>query len=415
MFPVNSHQAPITAGHYGFLRILLGCYLCIHFLHLLPYGSELFSDQGVLPSEYSPLMGIIPNPLLNYDSPAVVSLLLSLGAIFGISIAFGMYDRLSSLFIVIILGWLFARNPLIANPSLPVIGWMLVAHVFIPVNAYGRWSTRSQPGSWVNWFYPNQIFVAAWVLLAIAYSYSGYTKLLSPSWVDGTAITLVLENPLARDHFVNSILLSAPPVMLKLLTWAVIAIELFFVLFCFLEVTRKWAWFAMLLIQFGFLVFLDFADLTFPMLLIHMLTFDRRWLTKHQPSTNAILFYDGTCAFCNGLVQFSLSEDKGDKLRYSALQGQTFIDKKLTTPAADSIVMLDDSGMIYYKSDAAVYCLKMLGGIWLVLGFAINVIPKIIRDAAYDLVGVIRYRIAGKIETEVCQLLPPSYRQRILP
>ena len=142
---------------YAFIRIFLGCYLSVHFLHLLPYGAELFSSEGLLPAGSSPLLGIIPNPLSIYDSPFIVSFLLTLGAPCGLSIAFGKYDRLCSIFAVIILGWLFARNPLIANPSLPVVGWMLVAHTFISTGAYGRWSTRQQPDKWVNWFYPNQI------------------------------------------------------------------------------------------------------------------------------------------------------------------------------------------------------------------------------------------------------------------
>jgi hypothetical protein len=39
------------------------------------------------------------------------------------------------------------------------------------------------------------IFAGAWILMAVGYSYSGLTKLTSPSWLDGTAITYVLENP----------------------------------------------------------------------------------------------------------------------------------------------------------------------------------------------------------------------------
>ena len=43
-------------------------------------------------------------------------------------LAAGYYDRIAGIVAAVILGWLFARNPLIANPSLPVVGWMLIAH-----------------------------------------------------------------------------------------------------------------------------------------------------------------------------------------------------------------------------------------------------------------------------------------------
>lgn len=410
----NKDNTPVTAGHYSLIRVLVGGYLSVHFLHLLPYGTELFSSEGLLPANLSPLLGIIPSPLVIYDSPFLVSALLLSGAACGFLIAIGSFDRICSIAAAVLLGWLYARNPLIANPSLPVVGWMLVAHAFLPVGAYGEWSSRNQPEKWLQWFYPRQIWIAAWLLLAVAYTYSGYTKLLSPSWVDGSAIHLVLENPLARDHFLRAILLDLPPIFLQLLTWSVLIIELLFVFFCFWEFTRKWAWFAMLGIQIGFLCFLNFADLTFPMLLIHALTFDRRWVTKYQPKGSAILFYDGTCGFCNGLVRFSLSEDSDKKLKYSPLQGQTFKDKRLVPIKDDSIAVLRESGEILHKSDAAIHCLELLGGIWFLLGKVMSVFPKVFRDKCYDLVGKIRYRLAGKVDTGLCLLLPKPYRDRML-
>jgi predicted DCC family thiol-disulfide oxidoreductase YuxK len=414
---VNDSSDPIavSAGHYSLIRILMGAYLCLHFVMLIPYGAELFSAQGLLAAELSPLLGIIPNPLAEFDSPLMVSGLLACGAMGGLFIAFGAFDRVSAVLVAIILGWLFARNPLIANPSLPVVGWMLLAHACLPGGAYGAWSARGNPDKWTRWYYPRQIWIAAWVMLAVAYSYSGYTKMLSPSWVDGSAIGLVLENPLARDHFLRSLLLDLPPIFLQLLTWTVLVVELLFVVLCLWGPTRKWAWLAMFAIQFGFLTFLNFADLTFPMLLIHLLTFDRRWLRPLVAGRPAILFYDGDCAFCNGLVRFAMSEDTDRSLRFAPLQGESFRQRGLTPGGDDSIVLLSDEGETRYKSDAAIYVLKSLGGIWAALGVLIASLPKSWRDRCYDRVGRLRYRLAGRIDHSSCRLLPPSYAQRQLP
>lgn len=410
----NKFSAPITAGQYALIRFLIGCYLAIHFTHLLPYGKELFSSEGLLPARLSPLLGIIPNPLVTYDTPLLVAALLVVGSVCGVLIAAGTLDRIASILAAVLLGWLYARNPLIANPSLPVVGWMLIAHAITPVGAYGAWSSRGQPEKWISWWYPSQMWLSAWLLLAVAYSYSGYTKLLSPSWVDGSAILLVLENPLARDHFLRILLLDLPPIFLQLLTWLVLAIELLFALFCLFSFTRKWAWIAMLLVQMGFLVFLNFADLTFPMLLIHLLTFDRRWVADYQPNGGAILFYDGTCAFCSGFVRFLLAEDGDQNLQYSPLQGVTFKEKALVASVDDSIVLLKSNGVTAYKSDAAIHCLELLGGIWLLLGKAMKIFPRILRDACYDSFGRIRYHLAGKVDIKSCQLLPVKYRERVL-
>ena len=412
---INADQGPITAGHYGLIRVLLGIYLVVHFLQLIPYGTELFSSEGLLPAELSPLIGILPNLLAVYDSPLVVTLLLVSGVLCGVSITLGMYDRVCGLLAAVVIAWLFARNPLIANPSMPVVGWMLVVNAILPRGAYSQFSARGQPERWARWFYPRPIWIAGWVLLAVAYSYSGYTKLLSPSWIDGSAIRTVLENPLARDHFWRLILLDLPPVFLSLLTWAVLVIELLFIPLCFWAFTRKWAWLSMLMIQLGFLFFLDFADLTFPMLLIHALTFDRRWLDHYVPAGQSILFYDGSCGFCNGLVRFALSEDLERKLKFGPLGGKTFTDSDLSRPKDDSIVLYREDASKLYKSDAAIYCMQSLGGVWLLLGTAMKCFPRAVRDFCYDFIGRVRYKIGGNVDQEACPLLPPVYASRMLP
>ena len=404
----------VTAGHYAIVRVLLGCYLTIHFAHLLPYGAELFSADGVLPADLSPLLGIVPNPLAAYDTPAVVLTVLWAGVVSGLLLAAGTFDRAAAVAAATALGWLYARNPLIANPSLPVVGWMLIAHAFTPVGAYGAWSSRGEPERWLAWRYPRAIWFSAWLMLAVAYSYSGYTKLLSPSWVDGTAIQLVLENPLARDHFLRSFMLGLPPIALKLLTWFVLLVELLFVPLCFHRAARMWAWIAMLLVQFGFLVFLNFADLTFPMLLIHMLTFDRRWVENMRPAGSAILFYDGACAFCNGFVRFLLAEDADRRLAYSPLQGATFETAAIDVGDDDSIVLLTPDGRTLFKSDAAIHCLRLLGGVWLLIGRLLAFLPRRLRDRVYDTVGAVRYRLAGEAAADACLLLPQAYRKQLL-
>lgn len=412
---ISSGHGPVTAGHYSLVRGLLGIYLITHFSQLISYGTELFSSDGLLPAELSPLLGIVPNPLAVYDAPITVTLLLVTGVLCGVAVMLGIFDRVGGLVASVILAWLFARNPLIANPSMPVVGWMLLVNAILPRGAYGQLAARGQPERWAAWFYPRPIWIASWVLLAVAYSYSGYTKLLSPSWVDGTAIQIVLENPLARDHFLRLMVLALPPLFLSVLTWIVLVIELLFVPLCFWVFTRRWAWLSMLAIQLGFLLLLDFADLTFPMLLIHALTFDRRWLSKYVPAGNSILFYDGTCGFCNGFVRFAVSEDVDHKLEFAPLEGSTFTGNKLAGPEDDSIVLYRHDGSTLYKSDAAIFCMRSLGGVWLVLGMLMKIVPRSARDLCYDFVGRIRYQLGGKVDLEACPLLPPKYASRMLP
>ncbi len=60
----------MSARHFAFFRIALGLYLALHFAQLLPYGAELFSNQGMLPkAQLNLTFGILPSPLAVWDSP----------------------------------------------------------------------------------------------------------------------------------------------------------------------------------------------------------------------------------------------------------------------------------------------------------------------------------------------------------
>jgi len=408
-----TNSTPITASVYSLFRILLGLYIMIHFAQLLPYAKELFSNEGLFSASLSPLLGYIPNPLESYDSPLFIMIVLGLGVLAGFFVLLGSYDRVSSLFLILLLGWLYTRNPLIANPSLPVVGWVLLMHMMLPRGNYGALSSKGKMHLWTEWFFPKQIWFAAWVLLSVAYSYSGYTKLMSPSWIDGSAIEIVLSNPLARDHLLNNLLLSTPSFVLQILTWTIMIIELLFVLFALWEPTRKMVWMIMLLAQIGFLISFDFADLTIPMLLFHLLTFDRNWLKKYHAKEEAILFYDGTCAFCNGMVRFAMVEDVDKKLHYAPLEGEVFREKNVPSIEDETIIIFREN-QVLYKSDAAIYTLELLGGLWWVLAKIMKVIPQSFRDFVYDGIGRIRYLLAGKIDSEGCPILPKEYRERML-
>ena len=82
--------------------------------------------------------------------------------------------------------------------------------------------------------------------MAVGYSYGGATKLVSPSWLDGTALARVLANPLARPGGLRLLLLELPDVVLRVATWGALAFELGFVLLALSRRLRPFAWGAML-------------------------------------------------------------------------------------------------------------------------------------------------------------------------
>jgi predicted DCC family thiol-disulfide oxidoreductase YuxK len=405
-----------TGGQYSFFRILFGFYLLIHFNQLIPYGGELFSRSGVLPdASASPFIKIFPNILGIWDSPLAVTLLLVLASLACLFFTVGSYDRAAALFLWYVWACLFGRNPLISNPSLPYVGWMLLAHGFIPSAPYGAWKALGRVDPAGDWKMPEGIYGVAWILLALGYSYSGYTKLVSPSWVNGTALERVFNNPLARPGFIHDLVLQCPHVILRLATWGALGLELSFTLLVLVSRLRPFAWLAMLVMHFSLMVFISFADLSLGMVMIHLFTFNPDWVKPLRAGRRDRLFYDGHCGLCHRTIRFVLAEDRSGKaFFFSPLQGEAFqknVPDKDRVNLPDSLVVLTEEGKLLTRSTGVAYILKKMGGVWRIWGGILSFIPVRFRDFGYDFIARIRYKIL-KQPADVCPLMPPALRER---
>lgn len=124
-----------------------------------------------------------------------------------------------------------------------------------------------------------------------------------------------------------------------------------------------------------------------------------------------ILFFDGVCIMCNGLVDFILKHDKQEIIKFAPLQGPTAHQKIPDLTDLSSIVFLDDQ-KIYTKSDAVINLLFKLGGIFKALALFCRVFPQAFRDWVYDHIAQNRYRLFGK--KEQCRLPSAGERRRFL-
>ncbi len=284
----------LTARQFAFFRMILGVYLCIHFIGLLPYSAELFSNTGVLPeAKLNFTHGILPNILEHYDSPQAVGLFLSVLTLLAFLFAAGVLRPFLS--IALWYGWacLFNRNNLISNPSIPYIGMLLLLCAIIPQGEGFFLSNKHNE----NWECPPLIWWTAWLLLMGGYTFSGVTKLLSPSWLDGSAMLHLLNNPLARPGCFRDWLLKMPDGFLRILTWTALAGEVLSLPLALWRPTRLFAWLWMLLMQIAILFFIDFADLTAGMLLAHLFTFDPAWVSfsaEHSREAHLSSFFRQT-------------------------------------------------------------------------------------------------------------------------
>lgn len=404
-----------TGGQYSLVRGLFGAYLAVHFAHLIAWGGEVFSSTGVLPAEASPLFRLFPGVFWISDAPAFVTGVLVAGALLSVLFALGVKDR----YVAIALWWLWAslfdRNPLIANPSLPYVGWMLLAHACLPRRPYGSVDGRDQPDAGASWRLPQPLYLAAWLVLAAGYSYSGYTKLVSPSWLDGTAFTYVLESPLARPSFARDVLLALPLPLHSVLTWSALGLELFFLPLALFARLRPFLWTGLLLMHFGLILLVDFADLSLGMVMIHLFTFDPAWVPGLKQGAVELLFYDGNCGLCHRAVRFILSEDaRGEAFRFAPLQGETFqarVSEAQRASLPDSLLILTAEGALLTRSSAVLYLMRRLGGLWRLLAMVGAWIPGSLRDRLYDGIAAIRYKLFPK-PSDACPIVPKALRVR---
>jgi predicted DCC family thiol-disulfide oxidoreductase YuxK len=137
------------------------------------------------------------------------------------------------------------------------------------------------------------------------------------------------------------------------------------------------------------------------------------------PESSPIVLYDGVCGLCNHLVQFLLKRDNRNRFRFASLQSE-FARNLLTRHGADphdldTVYVVKDycepEESLLARSDAVLYMLKQLEGLWKWAGIA-RVLPKALRDAVYRLVARNRYRVFGKYES--CMLPEPKHRQKFL-
>lgn len=236
------------------LSHIISLYLIYHFVTLVPYADELFGDTMSFDHTKSPFHGIFPNALEYVDAQIFVSILLSLSVAFLLS-----NSKICAL--LLWYGWacLVNRNILISNPGIPYVGWILLACSMHNSNT---------PKNKLN-VKEVKIYYYAWFLLCFGYTVSGLHKLGSPSWLDGSALYVVLSGPLGYNNLLTNTLLCYPWI-LRYLTWLSLGLEITYLPLGSFYYCRKLYATIGILFHLGILATVNFADLTLGMLMIHI-------------------------------------------------------------------------------------------------------------------------------------------------
>ncbi|HET9039813.1 MAG TPA: DCC1-like thiol-disulfide oxidoreductase family protein [Gemmatimonadales bacterium] len=142
-------------------------------------------------------------------------------------------------------------------------------------------------------------------------------------------------------------------------------------------------------------------------------------MTATPDGSHPVLLYDGTCGFCAESVQLVLRHDRRQTLRFAALQGAFGAAARARHPElghVDSVVWLEPASAsgperVLVRSDAALRVATYLGG-WFTLARVGRLVPRAVRDRAYDLIARHRHRLLAAGPS--CLVPPAEVRARFL-
>lgn len=128
-----------------------------------------------------------------------------------------------------------------------------------------------------------------------------------------------------------------------------------------------------------------------------------------------VLFYDGVCAMCNGIVKGMLRADAERVFHFAPLQGETAaLARSLhpNFPGDIETVVYVRRGEVFVRSRAAALAMRELPYPAKALSW-FRLLPVWLTDFFYGIIARVRYRVFGRYDR--CPLPPVEDRDRFLP
>ena len=157
-----------TGGQYSLFRAVLGIFLIVQFVSLIPWIIELPPVEFDLDFS-NPWVHYFPNLFFLKNSAATVVAVLISTIIASVFLTLGLGDRVAAVWIWYILCCLNGQEFMSLKEDFVLMGLLLIIHTFLPPRPYGSWmaSGREDPGG--NWKMPLGVYLAAWVILVMVY------------------------------------------------------------------------------------------------------------------------------------------------------------------------------------------------------------------------------------------------------
>ena len=113
-----------------------------------------------------------------------------------------------------------------------------------------------------------------------------------------------------------------------------------------------------------------------------------------------IIIFDGYCNFCDASVNFIMDSDKNKEFLFTPNQensGKAILQEHGAATTDVDTLYLFENGILYDRSTAALRIAKRLKFPWY-LSYGFIIVPRVIRDAIYNVLAKNRYNWFGKKE-----------------
>jgi predicted DCC family thiol-disulfide oxidoreductase YuxK len=141
-------------------------------------------------------------------------------------------------------------------------------------------------------------------------------------------------------------------------------------------------------------------------------------MTAADPQPAVRVFYDGNCGMCHGTVrQFMRHTAGAHGFRFAPLHGDTFNEH---VPAAqrdalpDSLLVLTPDGQLLTRTDAVIFLLRHMTGLYRAVAGMLRIIPRPLRDLGYRMVARTRHVFFSRPK-EACPMPPGEFRKAFDP
>lgn len=259
---------------------LLGSYMLVYGLLLIPHAALLYSNVGYLPTAELNNLPVWASIFSTFDTPVAVTVCMATYAFLGALLVLGIRQPF-----IPFMAWIFYcsfqnRNVLTSNPGTDLIGFLLI---FLTIAFFSTWLLRIRRSA--TYALPQPLYEGAWFIMGLAFTTSGLRRLGGHAWSEGTGLREALAIIPSAEHWLaitaHHLISMIPAWLMHIVNFAVVGLFVFSLPLAMVPRARPYLLVAHYSIFGTLLLIGDIAQIIFAVLLFFLLLSDVLWPSEH--------------------------------------------------------------------------------------------------------------------------------------